>query len=229
VDPEAREAHSFPGLFVFMRPLLPLFLNVSGREVLLVGGGPVAAAKLAQLLGAGARVTVVAPAFSREMEVAAGEASVVIARREFVESDLDAVWLVIAAATPAVNVRVSEAAAARRIFVNAVDDPANATAYMGGIVRRETVTVAISTGGAAPALTSLLREALDALLPDDLSDWIRSARETRVAWRRDGVPMKDRKRLLLEALNGRYAGQPGPVRSPSAAVPMPDESENSCL
>src|SRR6476661_5937346 len=151
-----------------MRPLLPLFLNVSGREVLLVGGGPVAAAKLRQLVAAGARVTVVAPTFSGEMEVAPGDAHVVMVRREFVESDLDAVWLAIAAATPAVNARVSDAAAARRIFVNAVDDPANATAYMGGIVRRQGLTVAISTSGVAPALTSLLREALETLLPDDL-------------------------------------------------------------
>src|SRR5262245_24227491 len=112
-----------------MRPLLPLFLNVSGREVLLVGGRGVGASKLRQLVAAGARVTVVAPVVCGEVAVAAGDARVVIMRREFVDSDLDAVWLAVAAATPAVNARVAEAAAARRIFVNAVDDPANATAY----------------------------------------------------------------------------------------------------
>jgi siroheme synthase-like protein len=212
-----------------MRPLLPLFLNVSGREVLLVGGGPVAAAKLRQLLAAGARVTVVAPTFSDEMDSAAGDAHAVMVRREFVESDLDAVWLAVAAATPAVNARVSAAAEARRTFVNAVDDPANATAYMGGVVRRQDVTVAISTSGIAPALTSLLREALDTLLPDDLSDWIRTARETRIAWRRSGVAMKDRKGQLLDALNGRDRRQAGPAQSTSAAVQTLEGSENSWL
>ena len=56
--------------------------------------------------------------------------------------------------------------------MNAVDDPANATAYLSGVVRRDGVTIAISTSGQAPALTSLLREALDALLPRDLPAWI---------------------------------------------------------
>jgi siroheme synthase-like protein len=212
-----------------MSPLLPLFLNVSGREILLVGGGAVAAAKLRQLVAAGARVTVIAPRVGAEMEAVAGGARVVIVRREFVDSDLDAVWLAVAAATAAVNARVAEAAAARRIFVNAVDDPANATAYMSGVVRRQGVTVAISTSGVAPALTSLLREALDTLLPEDLSDWIRIACETRIAWRRDGVAIGDRKRQLLEALNRGYPGQPRPTHSTSSAVPTPDGWENSWL
>ncbi len=60
------------------------------------------------------------------------------------------------------------AAEARRVFVNAVDDPANATAFLSGVVRRDGVTVAISTSGDAPGLTALLREALDAILPRDL-------------------------------------------------------------
>jgi uroporphyrin-III C-methyltransferase/precorrin-2 dehydrogenase/sirohydrochlorin ferrochelatase len=212
-----------------MRPLLPLFLNVSGREVLLVGGGTVAAAKLRQLVAAGARATVVAPAVREEIEVVAGDAQVRIVRREFVDSDLDAVWLAVAAATPAVNARVAEAAAARRIFVNAVDDPTNATAYMSGVVRRQGVTLAISTGGIAPALTSLLREALDTLLPEDLSDWIRTACETRIGWRRDGVRIENRKRQLLEALNERYEGRSRPAGSISPPAPTLDGSENSWL
>ncbi len=67
-----------------------------------------------------------------------------------------------AAAPPEVNRQVVVAAEARRVFVNAVDDPPNATAYLGGVVRRYGVIVAISTGGRAPALAGLMREALDA-------------------------------------------------------------------
>ena len=66
-----------------------------------------------------------------------------------------------AAAPSDVNGQVLTAAEARRVFVNAVDDPPNATAYAGGVVRRSGVTVAISTDGRAPALAGLLREALD--------------------------------------------------------------------
>ena len=70
-----------------------------------------------------------------------------------------------AAATPEVNRAVREAADARGVFVNAVDDPANATAYLGGTINRGGVTVAFSTAGQAPALAGLLREAFDELVP----------------------------------------------------------------
>src|SRR5881394_2696345 len=140
--------------------LLPLFLNLTGRRVLLVGGGPVAAAKLQQLLAASAEVHVVAPEVVEEIERSAASCGVVINRRSFVPADLDQAWLVVAAATPEVNREVAAAAERRRIFVNAVDDPANASAFLSGVIRREGVTIAISTSGEAPALTALLREAL---------------------------------------------------------------------
>jgi len=189
--------------------MLPLFLDLAGRRVVLVGGGHVAAAKLPALVAAGADVQVVAPAIHPDIE----RAGVPIERRGFVPADLDEAWLVVAAATPAVNREVAAAAAARRIFVNAVDDPVNATAFLSGVIRRDGVTLAISTNGDAPALTALLREALDALLPRDLSGWLAEARRQRAVWRRDGVPMENRRPLLLEALNALYAGAGGAGRS----------------
>jgi FixJ family two-component response regulator len=89
--------------------LLPLFLNLSGRRVLLVGGGPVAAAKLQQLLAAAADVYVVAPEVGEEIERPAASCGVVIERRPFVATDLDQVWLVVSAATPVVNREVAAA------------------------------------------------------------------------------------------------------------------------
>ena len=91
-----------------------------------------------------------------------------IERRAFEPADLDGAWFVVAAAPPEVN-RAGRAArpSARHVFVNAVDDPPNATAYLGGVVRKQGVTLAISTDGRAPALAGLLREGLEALLPDD--------------------------------------------------------------
>jgi uroporphyrin-III C-methyltransferase/precorrin-2 dehydrogenase/sirohydrochlorin ferrochelatase len=181
--------------------LFPLFLKLHGRRVLVVGAGPVAASKLAGLLAAGASVTVVAP----EVCASVREAGVPIEQREFADADLDDVWYVVAAATPAVNARVARTAEHRRIFVNAVDDPPNATAYLGGVVRRAGVTVAVSTAGQAPALAGLLREGIDALLPADLDRWIETAREARRDWKDRGVPMEARRPLLLQALNAIYA------------------------
>jgi uroporphyrin-III C-methyltransferase/precorrin-2 dehydrogenase/sirohydrochlorin ferrochelatase len=183
-----------------MADLLPIFVNLAGRRVLLVGGGPVAASKLQSLCAAGADVQVVAPDVRPEIE----RSGVRIERRPFAASDLDGVWLVVAAAPPQVNREVAAAAEARHIFVNAVDDPANASAYLGGVVRRDGVTLAISTSGHAPGLAGLLREALDAVLPHDLGEWMTVARAERAAWRRDGVPMEERRPLLLRALNRLY-------------------------
>ncbi len=187
--------------------LLPLFVNLSGRPVLVVGGGPVAASKLETLLPTGAAITVVAPAIEESI-VQAGVRTV---RREFRDADLDGVWLVVAAATPAVNAGVARAAALRRVFVNAVDDPLNATAYLGGVVRRGDATIAISTGGRAPALAGLLREGLDALLPEDgvLDGWFAQADALKRHWRTTGTPMADRRPQLAEAIASRVLRHAG--------------------
>ena len=186
-----------------MRDLLPVFLNVAGRRVVLVGGGRVAAAKLPSLVATGARVTVVAPEVREEI----ARSPVEVVRRTFEPSDLNGAWLVVAAATPNVNADVARAAEERRVFVNAVDDPANASAFLGGVVRRDGVTIAISTSGDAPALSGLLREALDAVLPGDLGAWMNEARRQRVLWRRSRVPMENRRPLLLRALNRLYRSE----------------------
>src|SRR5919201_4531267 len=148
--------------------VFPAFLKLESRRVLLVGGGRVAAAKLEGLLQAGAHVTVVAPEIRAELE----RADVTIVRRPFEDADVDGAWWVVAAAPPAVNRMVLAAAEQRRVFVNAVDDPVHATAYAGGVVRRDGVTIAISTDGRAPAIAGLLREALEDLLPADLEAWL---------------------------------------------------------
>ena len=138
----------------------PTFLRLAGRKVVVVGGGPVAAGKLeacwrparrsrSWLRTSGLNSSARACGWSEGLR-AAGPGRRVVgggggSRR----------------GEPA----VLAAADARHLLVNAVDDPPNATAYLGGVVRRSDVTVAISTGGRAPALAGLLREAIDAWLP----------------------------------------------------------------
>ena len=181
--------------------MFPAFLKLAGRKVVVVGGGPVAAGKIDSLLAAGADITVVAPAIQPDIE----QRSVRVVKRPFEAADLDGAWWVVAAAPTAVNRQVLAAAEARRIFVNAVDDPPNATAYAGGVVRRSSVTIAISTDGRAPALAGLLREALDSWLPADLDEWMTVSDAARRAWREGAVPMAERRPQLLEALNRLYA------------------------
>jgi uroporphyrin-III C-methyltransferase / precorrin-2 dehydrogenase / sirohydrochlorin ferrochelatase len=180
--------------------LLPVFLRLSGRRVLLVGGGNVAAAKLPALLETGATVTVVAPEILEEI----ASSPVELRLRPFRADDLEGAWFVVAAATPDVNRHVRAAAEALRVFVNAVDDPASASAYTGGVLRRGGVTVAVSTEGRAPALAGLLREALAAVLPEEIDVWVAEAHALRERQRLTGVPMGRRRPLLLEVLNQLY-------------------------
>jgi uroporphyrin-III C-methyltransferase/precorrin-2 dehydrogenase/sirohydrochlorin ferrochelatase len=180
--------------------VFPVFLKLAGKKVVVVGGGSVAASKIAALADAGARITVVAPAIHAEI----ARQPVSLETRCFRPSDLAGAWFVVSAATPGVNARVAALANARNIFVNAVDDPQNASAYLGGVIRRGSVAVAVSTNGRAPALAGLLREGIDRMLPRDLARWLRQADRLRASWRRRRVPMPARRPSLLAALNGQY-------------------------
>ena len=184
--------------------LFPVFLKLSGRKILVVGAGAVAGGKIRALVDAGAVVEVVAPDVAAAVEAI----GVRVHRRAFRPDDLNGVWMVIAAAPPEVNRAVAAEAERRRVFVNAVDDPDNATVYLGGVVRRAGVTFAISTDGRAPAIAGLLREGLDAVLPEaELASWMKEADRLRQRWRAEGTPMESRRPELLEALLKRYEGQ----------------------
>lgn len=184
--------------------LFPVFLKLSDRRVLVVGAGAVAGGKIRALVDAGAVVEVVAPDVAATVEAL----GVHVHRRVFHPDDLNGVWMVIAAAPPEVNRAVAAEAERRRVFVNAVDDPDNATVYLGGVVRRAGVTFAISTDGRAPAIAGLLREGLDAVLPEaDLAAWMKEADRLRRRWRAEGTPMESRRPELLEALLKRHEGQ----------------------
>ena len=179
---------------------LPLSLNLEGKKVVVVGGGHVAAAKVPAVIATGAIVTLVAP----RIVPAAICDGMTIRRRRFRAADLDGAWFVVAAATPAVNARVARAANRRRIFVNAVDDPANGTAHFTSTIRRGNLVIALSTGGTAPAMARLLREALEVLLPPDMNKWMSTAQAERNRWLRKQVPMARRVPLLAAAICKLY-------------------------
>jgi siroheme synthase-like protein len=201
--------------------MYPAFLRLAGRKVVLVGGGRVAAGKLQGLIAEGAQLTVVAPDMRPELE----QPGVVLERRRFDDADLDGAWYVVAAAPSEVNRQVLAAAEQRQLFVNAVDDPPNATAYAGSIVRRDGVTIAISTDGRAPALAGLLREALEAWLPGDLDEWMSAADEARRGWKQDGVPMERRRPLLLETLNRLYEEKQNQLPNSNSQRPTTTNSQ----
>lgn len=147
--------------------LFPLFLDLRGRRVLVVGGGSVACRKVSALLAAGARVVVGSPQLGDELAALAGRGRIELLRGTFVPAWLDDAWLVVAATDdPDVNRRVSEAAAARRLWANVVDDAGLSTVQVPARVERGALQVAISSGGAAPMLARHLRETLEAQLDE---------------------------------------------------------------
>jgi len=149
--------------------LFPLFVDLARRPVLVVGGGEVAARKVAALLAAGADVTVGAPALTPQLARLAADRRIHHLDGPYAERWLDGSWLVVAAtADRATNEAVASDAAHRRLFANVVDDAGLSTFHVPAIVDRSPVIVAISSGGSAPMLARRLRERLETLLDPDL-------------------------------------------------------------
>ncbi|WKN50479.1 uroporphyrinogen-III C-methyltransferase [Nocardioides sp. Arc9.136] len=128
-------------------PTYPSGLRLADRRVVVVGGGHVAQRRVPQLIAAGARVHVVAPAVTPAIEGLVGSGEVVWHERGFEESDLDDTWYCIAATDlPTVNERVSRAAEERRVFCVRADDATRATAWTPATGRHDGVTVAVLSG-----------------------------------------------------------------------------------
>ncbi len=145
---------------------LPVFLNLKQRPCVVIGGGEVASRKISLLLDAGARVTVCSPALCDTIRRWAEQGKVRHLNQEFRPDALADSALVIAATDDAaVNRRVSEAARARGIPVNVVDQPDLCTFIMPSIIDRSPVIIAVSTGGRSPVLARLIRARLESLIP----------------------------------------------------------------
>jgi uroporphyrin-III C-methyltransferase/precorrin-2 dehydrogenase/sirohydrochlorin ferrochelatase len=144
----------------------PLFLKVTGRPCLVVGGGKVAARKIQLLQRAGALVTVVSPRSCDEVLAYANAGSVNYIHRDFQDEDLNDMVLVIAATdNRSVNRHVAELADRQRIPVNVVDSPDSGSFIVPSMVDRSPVQVAVTTGGSSPVLARLLRARLESFIP----------------------------------------------------------------
>ncbi len=148
---------------------LPIFTNLSGKAVLLVGGGHVALRKARTLLSAGAVLTVVSHQFEAEFYHWQQQQQARLIQGDFNADQLAGHWLVLAATDDDdVNAAVHQAATARQIWVNTVDDQAKCEFIFPSIIDRSPILVAISSGGTAPVLVRRLREKLETLLPQHL-------------------------------------------------------------
>src|SRR6476660_4396949 len=143
-------------------------MDLRDRQILVVGGGPVAERKVESLIETGAAVTVVSPRLTSGLEERARSGSIRAFMREFAPSDLDNTLLVISATdVPTIQEQVAAAARARRILVNTVDSPHLCDFIVPAVVRRGDVIAAVSTSGTSPALAAALRAKLEDHITND--------------------------------------------------------------
>ncbi len=200
---------------------LPVFLELHGRKALVVGGTDHASGKIALLCAAGAQVVVVAPSVRTQIAADAAADRLIHRRRPFRESDIAGAAVVFAATgIEAADAQVAAASRRAGIPVNVVDDASLSTFITPAIVDRDPVTVAISSGGASPALARELRSRIEQTLPDGVGRVARFAERFRGAMKSAVRESGVRRRLWDEVIGGPVADAVRRGDEPGAAARM---------
>lgn len=140
----------------------PVFLDLKERPCVVIGGGRVAERKVKTLLKAGARVKVISPQLTAPLARLKEQKRISHLARPYRQSDLRGAFLAIGATDDrSINERIFREAAAVRIPVNVVDDPAHSSFIVPSVVKKKDLLVAISTSGKSPALARVLRQKLE--------------------------------------------------------------------
>ncbi|MCW9699568.1 siroheme synthase CysG [Avibacterium sp. 20-129] len=184
----------------------PLFAELTNRPVLVVGGGAVAARKVSLLLKANAEVRVVAEKLGVELTALWQQERIIWLAKTFHSEQLQQVFFVIAATNDkTLNQRIFTLAENQHKFVNVVDDQAHCSAIFPSIIDRDPIQIAISSGGTAPVLVRLLREKLEARLPQYLGTMATLAGKWRYKVKQRFRSVTQRRRFWEQLFNGRFA------------------------
>jgi precorrin-2 dehydrogenase/sirohydrochlorin ferrochelatase len=175
----------------------PAFLDLRGKKAVVVGGGSIAERKTFSLVQAGAEITVVSPSLTKKLEKAKSDGRISHVSRGYRGGDLRDSFLVIAATdSEEVNSRVARDAPA---LVNVVDVPSECNFIAPAVVRRGPLTVAISTGGASPAMAKTLRKELEKVYGQEFAGFLRFARRVRTE-ALAGIGQKAKRERFLKGL-----------------------------
>lgn len=184
----------------------PLFADLTGRPVLVIGGGSVAARKVSLLLKANAEVRIVAPNLNAELTALWQQERIVWLAKTFNSEQVRTAFFVIAATNDEeLNHRVFMVAEDQHKLVNVVDDQAHCSAIFPSIIDRSPLQIAISSGGVAPVLVRLLREKLEALLPQHLGIMATLSGKWRHRVKAHFKTITERRRFWEKLFNGRFS------------------------
>jgi precorrin-2 dehydrogenase/sirohydrochlorin ferrochelatase len=143
----------------------PVYLNLKGRRVVVIGGGEVAERKIETLLDTGASVVVVSPQVTDRIAFLSEQKKIEIQNRAYLPGDCSGAVLVFSATgDPEISMAVHQEATGLGVFINTADQPAQCTFIMPAVVRRGDIGVAISTSGTSPALAARLRRTISGLI-----------------------------------------------------------------
>lgn len=182
----------------------PLFLDLIGRRVLVVGGGPVAERRAMTLVESGARLTVIAPDATEWLLDQSDHGILTLCAREFMPEDVEGHVLVFSATGIAeIDVEVAAAARAEGAFVNVADDASESDFHVPAIERRGRIQVAVGTGGGAPGVAARLRDRLAATIGPEWEAFADLIAQTRTIARRTISTRTERMDVIRTASNDR--------------------------
>jgi len=180
-----------------MAHLFPIYLSLSQKECLVVGGGQVAERKIADLLECEANINVISPTAGDLIRLWSNQGLISWQAREVEESDLDNIFMVFVATNNMhTNRMVVKWCRERGILVNAVDDPPNCDFYVPAVVRRNSLVVAISTEGKSPMLARKLREQLEQLIGEEYGEFVDLLGEQREYIKQAVTDIEERKKVF---------------------------------
>jgi precorrin-2 dehydrogenase/sirohydrochlorin ferrochelatase len=175
----------------------PVLLDLTGKKVLVVGGGQVAQRKVETLLEYEAKIYIIARSLTNKLNEMVEFKKVVFLGKELLPHHLDGAFLVIAATNDkALNHRVSEEAKRRGMLVNAVDQPADCNFIVPSIIRRGDLLVAISTSGKSPAMAKRIREKLEWQFGPEYETTLKLMGRVREAVLASGLPQSENSRIF---------------------------------
>ena len=171
----------------------PIMLDVRGRRSLVIGGDRIAAEKAATLVASGAHVTMMSPAFGAEVLALHEQQKVELRQKAYQRGDLQGAFVVVAATNdPQLIEAIWSEGQERGQLINIVDVPAYCNFIVPSILRRDQLTIAVSTEGASPSLAKRIRQRLEQLFPQAYGPYLRLAAVVRSHMRRQGLSYDQR-------------------------------------